>query len=141
MHAHHYQLGMVGLGVMGRNLVLNIADHGVTVAGYDKDPDQVDALQREAEDRPIGAVKSLTEFVAALGVPRIVMMLVPAGPVVDSVIRDLLPHLASGDLIVDGGTPTFGTPICGRRCLPPRGSVSSAWGCPGASTARATAPA
>jgi len=107
MHARHYQLGMVGLGVMGRNLVLNMADHGVAVAGCDKDPDQVGALQREAGDRPVGGVNSLPEFVATLDVPRIVMILVPAGPAVDSVIRDLLPHLASGDLIVDGGNSFF----------------------------------
>jgi len=81
---------MVGLGVMGRNLVLNMADHGVAVAGYDKDPDRVGALQREAGDRPVGGVNSATEFVALLSAPRIVMMLVPAGAVVDSVIRDLL---------------------------------------------------
>jgi 6-phosphogluconate dehydrogenase len=107
MHARHYQLGMVGLGVMGRHLVLNMADHGVAVAGYDKDLDQVGALQWEAGDRPIRAVISWTEFVATLSVPRIVMMLVPAGPVVDSVIRDLLPHLAVGDLIIDGGNSYF----------------------------------
>jgi len=107
MHARRYQLGMIGLGVMGRNLLLNMADHGVTVAGYDKDPDRVGALVREAGDRPIGGLKNLTEFLTALRVPRIVMMLVPAGPVVDSVIRDLLPHLASGDLIVDGGNSFF----------------------------------
>ncbi|MHB8731847.1 MAG: NADP-dependent phosphogluconate dehydrogenase [bacterium] len=107
MHARRYQIGMVGLGVMGRNLVLNMADHGVAVAGYDKDPDRVGALQREAGDRPVGGVNSATEFVALLSAPRIVMMLIPAGAVVDSVIRDLLPHLASGDLIVDGGNSYF----------------------------------
>jgi 6-phosphogluconate dehydrogenase len=100
-------LGLVGLGVMGRNLLLNIADHGYAVAGYDKDASQVEALQREAEGRDLRGVKSLTEFVACLRQPRAVMLLVPAGAPVDAVLRDLLPHLRPGDLIIDAGNSYF----------------------------------
>jgi 6-phosphogluconate dehydrogenase len=101
------ELGMVGLGVMGRNLVLNMADHGHSVAGYDKDLSKVEALQSEAGDREIHGAKTMEEFVASLHTPRAVMMLVPAGPPVDAVIHDLLPYLEEGDLIIDGGNSHF----------------------------------
>ena len=102
-----FELGMVGLGVMGRNLVLNMADHGYSVAGYDKDTDKVEALRKEAGERQIQGAETMAEFVGLLRTPRAVMILVPAGPPVDSVIQDLLPHLEGGDLIVDGGNSHF----------------------------------
>ena len=107
MAEQKYTIGMVGLGVMGRNLVLNIADHGYSVSGYDKDLSKVQQLQTEAGSRTIYAAQSLEEFVNALSTPRAIMMLVPAGPVVDSVIHDLLPYLETGDLIIDAGNSHF----------------------------------
>ena len=101
------ELGMVGLGVMGRNLVLNIADHGFSVAGYDKDLTKVKALGQEAEKRDVHGATAIEEFIAVLRSPRAIMMLVPAGPPVDSVIKDLLPHLDKGDLIIDAGNSYF----------------------------------
>ena len=101
------ELGMVGLGVMGRNLVLNIADHGFSVAGYDKDPTKVKALSQEAEKRDVHGASRIEEFVALLRSPRAIMMLVPAGPPVDSVIKALSPHLDKGDLIIDAGNSYF----------------------------------
>lgn len=101
------EIGMVGLGVMGRNLLLNMADQGYAVAGYDKDPGQVEALCKEAGDRQVYGLKDMADFVAALRSPRAVMMLVPAGKVVDAVIGDLLPHLEAGDLVIDGGNSFF----------------------------------
>lgn len=98
---------MVGLGVMGRNLLLNMADHGHSVAGYDKDITKVAALRQEAEHRDIRGVESVSEFVGLLRVPRAVMLLVPAGAPVDAVIHDLLPCLARGDLIIDAGNSYF----------------------------------
>ncbi len=100
---------MVGLGVMGRNLVLNMADHGHSVAGYDKDAAKVAALRHEAEggQRNIHATASLQEFIGMLRTPRAVMLLVPAGSPVDAVIRDLQPCLERGDLIIDGGNSHF----------------------------------
>ena len=85
--AETYEIGMVGLGVMGRNLLLNMADHGYSVAGYDKDLGKVEALRDEAEHRDIRGAESLEEFIGLLRSPRAVMMLVPAGNAVDSVIR------------------------------------------------------
>ncbi len=101
-----YQFGMVGLGVMGANLAHNLAAHGYHVAGYD-----LDAQQRAAFDRgvPGGALKSFAEvanFLAALDVPRRVILLVPSRAV-DSAIAALTPHLARGDLLIDLGNSFF----------------------------------
>jgi len=101
------ELGMVGLGVMGRNLVLNIADHGYSVSGYDKDGSKVRELQAEAGSRAIHSARTLNEFIGALSTPRVVMMLVPAGRAVDSVIHDLAPQLEADDLIIDAGNSHF----------------------------------
>ena len=98
---------MIGLGVMGRNFVLNMADHGYSVAGYDIDREKVDALRKEAGSRKVYSSENLREFVGLLLEPRAVMMLVPAGPPVDSVIKDVVPHLKKGDLIIDGGNSYF----------------------------------
>jgi 6-phosphogluconate dehydrogenase len=107
MSEQKYKLGMVGLGVMGRNLVLNIADHGFSVSGYDKDPSKVQELRLEAGDRLINAARSLDEFIGVLARPRVIMLLVPAGKVVDSVILELVPLLEQGDLIIDAGNSHF----------------------------------
>jgi 6-phosphogluconate dehydrogenase len=101
------EIGMVGLGVMGRNLVLNIADHGCSVSGYDKDLSKVQELQTEAGSRAINAAQSLEGFVSVLSTPRVIMMLVPAGQVVDNVIHELVPQLERGDLIIDAGNSHF----------------------------------
>jgi 6-phosphogluconate dehydrogenase len=107
MKKKQYEIGMVGLGTMGRNLVLNMADRGHAVVGYDRDSAQVAALRQEAETRPIHGAKTLEAFVGVLRRPRAVMMLVPAGAPVDAVMRDLLPHLEPDDLIIDGGNSHF----------------------------------
>ncbi len=106
MDNRRYDLGMIGLGVMGRNLVLNMGDHGFAVAGYDKDPEKVNALNKEKGDRAIRGVNTKEEFLSLLKKPRNVMMLVPAGAV-DAVIQDLLPLLDREDLIIDGGNSHF----------------------------------
>jgi 6-phosphogluconate dehydrogenase len=98
---------MVGLGVMGRNLLLNMADHGHSVAGYDKDPAKVAALRQEAENRDIRGAADIKDLIALLRTPRAVILLVPAGAPVDSVINELLVHLQPGDLIIDAGNSYF----------------------------------
>src|ERR1035437_3526708 len=107
MKAQQLEIGMIGLGVMGRNLLLNMAYHGHSVAGYDKDAAKVAALRQEAENRDIRDAADIKEFIALLRKPRAVMMLVPAGPPVDSVINDLLAHIQPGDLIIDAGNSYF----------------------------------
>jgi 6-phosphogluconate dehydrogenase len=121
MAEQKHAIGMVGLGVMGRNLVLNIAEHGFSVSGYDKDLAQVKELQKEAGSRAINAVQSLDEFVKALSKPRTIMMLVPAGQVVDNVIHDLMPHLERGDLIIDAGNSHFKDTDLRAKSLAERG--------------------
>src|SRR5208283_4642629 len=102
MDTGRHELGMIGLGVMGRNMLLNMADHGFPVAGYDKDPAKVEALRKESGGN-VHSAGDIHEFIGLLRAPRAVMMLVPAGPPVDSVIADLLPLLDRGDLVIDAG--------------------------------------
>jgi len=107
MKEARHNIGMVGLGVMGRNLLLNMAENGYAVAGYDKDEEKVRALDEESGNRQVFATVHLKEFITSLAAPRVVMMLVPAGDAVDSVIHDLLPYLDKDDTIIDGGNSHF----------------------------------
>lgn len=101
------QFGMVGLGTMGRNFLLNVAEHGFPCVGYDLDAEKRDLLLVEGKGMPIEKAESVAEFVGKLAAPRSIMLLVPAGKIVDAVISDLLPHLEKGDLIIDGGNSHF----------------------------------
>jgi 6-phosphogluconate dehydrogenase len=107
MNSNLYDFGLVGLGVMGRNFLLNIADHDFAVIGLDLDLEKVNSLQQEGSDRKVRATQDKTEFVRSLVRPRKIMMLVPAGGPVDAVINDLLPLLDKGDIIIDGGNSFF----------------------------------
>ena len=102
-----FEIGMVGLGVMGRNFALNMADRGFSVAGYDKDPAQAGALGKESAGAKVQGMTDIREFTASLRRPRAILILVPAGPPVDSVIQDLLPNLEKGDLLIDAGNSFF----------------------------------
>jgi 6-phosphogluconate dehydrogenase len=116
-----YEIGMVGLGVMGRNFLLNLADHGFPVAGYDKDATKIDALRQEAKKHDVRGPNDIREFIGLLRKPRAVMMLVPAGAPVDSVIKDLTPLLDSGDLVVDAGNSYFKDTDVRARTLAAKG--------------------
>jgi 6-phosphogluconate dehydrogenase len=107
MDEEKYKLGMVGLGVMGRNLVLNMADHNFAVAGYDKDKDKIKKLNGEGKDKSVKGFEKVEDFVNTLAKPKIVMMLVPAGKPVDSVIGDVLPFLSENDILIDAGNSFF----------------------------------
>ncbi|HKH61933.1 MAG TPA: NADP-dependent phosphogluconate dehydrogenase [Flavitalea sp.] len=102
-----YKIGMIGLGTMGRNLLLNMADHGFPVAGYDKDVTKLDLLESEGQGKPVKGFGTINSFVDSLDSPKVIMMLVPAGKAVDAVIRDLQPLLSKGDIIIDGGNSHF----------------------------------
>lgn len=99
-----YDFGMIGLGTMGRNLLLNIADHGFAAIGFDRDATKGSLLESSATaNTKVKGAASLAAMVQELKTPRKIMMLVPAGPIVDSVIEELLPLLAEGDIVIDGG--------------------------------------
>ena len=101
------ELGMVGLGTMGRNLLLNMAGHGFPVAGYDLDPAKVEALLQEGQGLPLSAADDLASMLGGLRAPRAVMLLVPAGAAVDAVLGELAPLLQPGDLVIDAGNSFF----------------------------------
>ena len=107
MTDQQYDFGLVGLGVMGRNFILNVTDHGFSAYGLDTSDDMVARLREEGAGKPVDGTTEVTEFVANLSSPRKIMLLVPAGKVVDLVIADLLPHLDEGDIIIDGGNSFF----------------------------------
>ncbi|GGW40508.1 NADP-dependent phosphogluconate dehydrogenase [Arenibacter certesii] len=103
-----YDFGLIGLGVMGRNFILNVADNNFSAMGYDLNEEQVKALIAEGEDpQKVNATSDIQTFVSSLSQPRKIMLLVPAGKIVDSVIESLLPHLDKNDLIIDGGNSFF----------------------------------
>lgn len=101
-----YTFGMIGLGTMGSNLLLNIVDHGFSGSGYDKDIKKVEALNA-LNQKNLTGFPVINDFVQSLKTPRAIMMLVPAGKIVDYVIADLLPLLEKGDIIIDGGNSHF----------------------------------
>ena len=101
-------IALIGLAVMGQNLILNMNDHGYTVVAYNRTTDKVDHfLANEAKGTKIQGAHSIAEMVAKLKRPRRVMMLVKAGKPVDDFIEQVLPHLEPGDIIIDGGNSLF----------------------------------
>ena len=103
----NFDIGMVGLGVMGRNLLLNLADHGFRVIGLDTDAGKVDALKKEGNRESVDATIDAKTFLAAQRLPRAIILLVPAGKAVDAVIGELVPNLTPGDLLIDAGNSHF----------------------------------
>lgn len=101
------QVGVIGLAVMGRNLALNIADHGYSVAAYNRSPEKTQELLEEAKGKDLIGTYSLKEFVEALETPRKIILMVKAGDAVDDTIRQLLPYISKGDLIMDGGNSNY----------------------------------
>jgi 6-phosphogluconate dehydrogenase len=101
------QFGMIGLGTMGRNFLLNVAEHGISGIGYNRHADKLALLMEESKGMPVRGVDNLPDFIAGLAHPRKIMLLVPAGDAVDSVITELLAYLEPGDLIIDGGNSHF----------------------------------
>src|ERR1700710_1472842 len=103
-----FDFGMIGLGVMGRNLLLNMADHGFAVIGFDKDTQKGATLESSATaGTTVKGVGTLAEMIDQLKSPRKLMMLVPAGKPVDDVIADLIPLLDKGDIVIDGGNSHY----------------------------------
>ena len=107
-------IGLIGLAVMGENLVLNMANHGFTVAVYNRTTSRVDDfVNGRAAGKSVIGTHSLEQLCASLKRPRRVMIMVKAGAVVEGVIESLLPFLESGDVVIDGGNSNF--PDSSRR--------------------------
>jgi 6-phosphogluconate dehydrogenase len=99
--------GIVGLGVMGENLALNIERHGFSVVGFDTDIKKLENLKSRTTGKRISYAKSIEEFAGLLDDPKRILMMVPAGKAVDSVIDSLTPFLSAGDILIDGGNTYF----------------------------------
>jgi 6-phosphogluconate dehydrogenase len=101
-------IGLIGLAVMGQNLVLNMNDHGFTVAVFNRTVAKVDEfIGREAKGTKVIGAHSLAELAGMLKTPRRVMLMVKAGKPVEELIEELLPHLEQGDILIDGGNSLF----------------------------------
>lgn len=107
MEPQGYGYGMIGLGTMGRNLVYNMCDNGFSVAGYDKDLSMVDKLEQGKWKYKLVGARSIKELTDALKRPRTLLLLVPAGSIVDAVIDELMPLLSKDDLVIDCGNSHF----------------------------------
>ncbi|HEX4071251.1 MAG TPA: decarboxylating NADP(+)-dependent phosphogluconate dehydrogenase, partial [Planctomycetaceae bacterium] len=104
-----HDIGLVGLAVMGQNLVLNMANHGFSVAVFNRTASKTDEFVKgPAKGKSIEGYHSLTDLVSSLKSPKKIMMMVKAGPAVDELIGELKPHLAKGDILIDGGNTLFG---------------------------------
>ena len=114
--------GLIGLAVMGENLILNIESKGFSVACFNRTVAKVDKfIAGRAQGKKIVGTHSIEEFVAALERPRRIMLLVKAGSPVDAFIEKLIPHVERGDLIIDGGNSFFGDTIRRNKMLAEKG--------------------
>ncbi len=115
-------IGLIGLAVMGENLVLNMANHGYTVAVFNRTVSKVDDfVAGRAAGKSIVGCRSIEELVSALKKPRRIMMMVKAGAAVDALIAQLVPHLEAGDILIDGGNSYFPDSIRRTREIEARG--------------------
>jgi 6-phosphogluconate dehydrogenase len=114
MERESCDIGLIGLAVMGQNLVLNMNDHGYRVAVFNRTVSKVDEfIHNEAAGTRVAGTHSIEEFVQALKRPRRAMLMVKAGATVDEMIAQLLPHLEKGDIVIDGGNSHY--PDTNRR--------------------------
>ncbi|MGG4265391.1 decarboxylating NADP(+)-dependent phosphogluconate dehydrogenase [Peribacillus simplex] len=100
-------IGVIGLGVMGSNIALNMASKGEQVAVYNYTRDLTDQLVANLDGQPLHPYYKITDFVQSLKTPRKIFLMVTAGKPIDSVIHSLLPHLEAGDIIMDGGNSHY----------------------------------
>ncbi len=101
-------IGLIGLAVMGENLVLNMESKGFSVSVFNRTTEVTEKFAAgRAKGKRIVAAKTIEEFAASLSKPRKAMIMVKAGPAVDAVIDQLIPHLEKGDVIIDGGNSLF----------------------------------
>lgn len=101
------QIGVVGMAVMGKNLALNIESRGYSVALYNRTGSKTEEVVKEHPDKQLLATYTIEDFVAAIEKPRRILLMVKAGAATDATIKELLPHLDKGDILIDGGNTFF----------------------------------
>jgi 6-phosphogluconate dehydrogenase len=119
----HSDIGLIGLAVMGQNLALNIADHGFKISVYNRTTEKMTRFVADNPNTPGGLVGAaqLEEFVQSIAVPRKIVILVQAGAGTDAVIDSLVPLLAPGDIVIDGGNAKWTDTIRRERALREKG--------------------
>jgi len=101
------KFGMIGLGVMGENLALNIEEHGFPVAVWNLEPEKVDEFVTKNRGKKVTGTKTFQDFTKAIERPRRIMMMIKAGSPVDQTIEKIMPFLDRGDVLIDGGNSWF----------------------------------
>jgi 6-phosphogluconate dehydrogenase len=134
-------IGLVGLAVMGENLILNMASKGYTVTAYNRSTDKVDDfISGRAAGKKIRGAKSVEALVASLETPRKVMLMIKAGEPVDDFIEQLIPHLEPGDIVIDGGNAHFADSIRRTHYLESKGLLFIGTGVSGGEEGALTGP-
>ena len=119
-------MGLIGLAVMGENLVLNMENHGFSVAVFNRTTHKVDDfINGRAKGKNIKGCYSIEELMGSLQKPRKVMLMVKAGKPVDDFIELLIPHLDAGDIVIDGGNSHFPDSIRRTKYLQEKGFLLS----------------
>ena len=101
------EFGVVGIGVMGKNIAINVESRGLSVSVYDLNRIKTDELLIEAKERNIVGTYSLKEFVKSLQSPRKIFLMIKAGKSVDEIIKKIIPYISKGDILIDGGNSFF----------------------------------
>jgi 6-phosphogluconate dehydrogenase len=101
------QVGVVGVGVMGRSIALNFESRGFSVAVYDLSAEKVNEIVENNKEKNLYGTTNIEEFVQSLESPRKILLMVNAGPITDKAIESLLPYLDKGDILIDGGNTFF----------------------------------
>ena len=134
-------ISLIGLAVMGENLVLNMESKGFTVAVYNRTVSKVDSfVEGRGKDKNIIGTHSIEELVASLKKPRKIMLMVKAGKPVDDFIDLLIPHLDQGDIIIDGGNSHFPDTIRRTKYLEEKGLLYIGTGVSGGEEGALTGP-
>jgi 6-phosphogluconate dehydrogenase len=101
-------LGLTGLATMGANLARNVAHHGIPISVHNRTTSRMTTfMQEHGSEGPIEGFESTEEWIGSLATPRVLMIMVQAGPATDAVIDDVVPHLDQGDIVIDGGNANF----------------------------------
>ncbi len=137
----HNDIALIGLGVMGSNLALNIADHGYKIAVYNYTPDLVEKFTRETPHPNAEAFTDLQQMVKSLKSPRLIIVMVTAGQAVDAVIKSLVPLLEKGDNILDLGNSNFNDTIKRYEELKAHGIIFTGVGVSGGAEGARRGPA